>query len=150
MKSELKQQFKTCNKLFIHCDIDYQLLKNININTQFFADYNNTRIVNSFLFNFGKLQDKIGAKLFKKVLYELKEIDDFSIPMLDVLHLLEKLNIIESVTDWDELREARNAIAHDYPDDIDERIEMIYFILDKYQLLKTIYQNLVAKIIHYE
>ena len=134
-----------CDTIFVHADIDYRLLKNANINEHFFTNYNNTRIINSFLFNFSKLQDKIGAKLFKKILYELKEIDSFSIPMRDVLNLLEQLEIIETASSWDELREARNAIAHDYPLDINERIETIQLILDNYVLLKGIYKRLKLK-----
>ena len=40
-----------------------------------FDDYSNVRVVNSFLFDFLKIQDKIGTKLFKKILYVAKEID---------------------------------------------------------------------------
>ncbi|MCK5536747.1 MAG: hypothetical protein KAH84_03060 [Thiomargarita sp.] len=148
MKSDIKEQFTVCDTIFSNSDIDYQLLKNAKINKSFFAAYDNTRIVNSFLFNFSKLQDKIGAKLFKKILYELKEIDSFSIPMLDVLNLLEKLEIIETATVWDELREARNAIAHDYPLEINERIEAIQLVLDNYVTLKGIYERLKSKIIN--
>jgi len=66
--------------------LDINDLKDKFIDTTFFDDYNNTRIVNSFLFNFSKVQDKIGAKLFKQLLYELQEIDSATLPMIDVLN----------------------------------------------------------------
>jgi hypothetical protein len=113
------------------------------VTPDFFDAYENTRIVNSFLFNFAKLQDKIGAKLFKTVLYELKEIDDMAMPMIDVLNLLEKLNIIADQQRWEELRELRNILSHEYPFDIEERIENIQLALDGYSTLKTIYQGLI-------
>lgn len=147
MSSDLKAQFTASDAIFANCDQDYQLLTQAHINQAFFADYNNIRIVNSFLFNFSKLQDRIGAKLFKKILYELKEIDTFAIPMLDVLNLLEKLDIIDSATVWDELREARNAITHDYPLDMNERIEAIQLALQSYLTLKDIYGRLKARVI---
>ena len=144
--SELKEIFNMCDVMFVNADIDYDELTSIDITEKFFEDYKNTRIVNSFLFNFSKLQDKIGAKLFKKTLYELKEIDSFSIGMIDVLNLLEKLEIVEDATDWDNLREIRNILAHEYPLDIDERVENIHLALDGYQNLKKIYNRLKDRV----
>jgi len=69
--------------------------------------------------------------------------------MLDVLNLLEKLEIIDAATVWDELREARNAIAHDYPLDMNERIEAIQLVLEGYETLKVIYQRLTAILINH-
>jgi hypothetical protein len=144
--NELKEIFNMCDVMFVNADIDYDELTSIDITEKFFEDYKNTRIVNSFLFNFSKLQDKIGAKLLKKTLYELKEIDSFSIGMIDVLNLLEKLEIVEDATDWDNLREIRNILAHEYPLDIDERVENIHLALDGYQNLKKIYNRLKDRV----
>ena len=120
----LQETFKVCDHIFANADIDFKELQNHSIDNTFFDRYENTRIVNSFLFNFSKLQDKIGAKLFKQVLYELKEIDNIVTPMIDILNLLEKLNIIDK-DDWEHLREIRNTLAHEYPFDTQERIENI-------------------------
>jgi len=120
------------------CDRDYDDLKDKSIDATFFEDYNNTRIVNSFLFNFSKLQDKIGAKLLKQLLYELKEIDSMSLPMIDILHRLEKLDIVKR-DDWEKLREVRNLLTHEYPFEIEERVANIGLVLEAYQLLKKIY-----------
>ena len=146
MSPALQGRFVACDRIIAQCDIDYQLLVTADINEDFFADYHNIRIVNSFLFNFSKLQDKIGARLLKNVLYELKEIDNFSVPMLDVLHLLERLEIIDTATIWDELRETRNMIAHDYPLEISARIATIHLIRDRYPTLKTIYHRLRSRV----
>ena len=125
------------------CDIDYNELNSKDISYNFFDDYNNVRLVNSFLFNFSKLQDKICAKLFRKILYEIKEIDNQNMPMIDILNILEKLEIIDNAKDWDRLREIRNSLAHEYPFNIEERIENLKMALDSYKLLKDIYYNLV-------
>jgi len=134
--------FKICDDMIKSCDIDHNELKNKNIKNDFFEDYQNTRLVNSFLFNFSKLQDKIGAKLFRQTLYELKEIDHQNLSMIDILNLLEKLEIIEDVKDWDSLREIRNSLAHEYPFDTDERIANIKIAIDRYEVLKKIYKKL--------
>jgi len=100
--------------------IDFDLLNNENITVQRFENFNNQRIVNSFLFNCIKIQDKIGAKLFKNFLNVLIELDDFSTPMIDVMHILEKLQILDSTEDWDKLREIRNSITLGYPTVMEE------------------------------
>ena len=135
----LKADFLILDLLFESCEIDYTELKKGNIDKFFFNEYSNQRVVNSFLFNYIKIQDKIGAKVFKNLLYELKEISDYSIPMIDVLNTFEKMNIIESADDWDRLREIRNSITHDYPADIEERIENIILALEGYEVLKKIF-----------
>ena len=146
MSEELIEIFKLCDSMFLNADIDSDELKRSEIDLNFFNDYQNVRIVNSFLFNFSKLQDKIGAKLFRKVLYEIKEIDSLNIPMIDILNLLERLEIIENQMEWDELREVRNSIAHEYPFDIQERVDNITLALIGYERLQKIYVNLKAKV----
>ncbi len=146
MNEELMETLKICDSMFENSLVDYDELKSKEIDINFFEDYQNTRIVNSFLFNFSKLQDKIGAKLFRKTLYELKEIDSIDMPMIDILNLLEKLNILDDKTKWDELREIRNSIAHEYPFDIQERVENIQLALYGYEELKQIYLKLKASL----
>lgn len=142
MSETLKAMFLAIDTMLQNAQIDYDALSRTTIDAVFFEDYNNTRIVNSFLFNFGKLQDKIGAKLFKQVFYDMKEIDTFSLSMLDVLHLLEKKEIIQDSMQWERLREVRNILAHEYPFDIEERIENIGLALEGFQTLKAIYSQL--------
>ena len=69
--------------------------------------------------------------------------NDSSLPMIDILHILEKLNIITSIDQWDKLREIRNIIAHEYPTDITERVENIQLALDGYKTLKIIFQSFI-------
>ena len=139
---ELKSIFESIDQMMKSCEMDYNELKSRIIDEKFFSNYDEQRIVNSFLFNYLKIQDKIGAKLFKGVLYGLKEIEDFSLPMIDVLHLLEKLALLENTEDWDRLREIRNALSHEYPLDIKERIENIGLALQGYEMIKRIYGRL--------
>jgi len=63
------------------------------------------------IYRFSKLQDCMGAKLFKSILlYQGENIDK---PFLDILNQLEKMDIID-VDEWFEIRDLRNEIAHDY------------------------------------
>jgi len=65
------------------------------------------------IYRFSKLQDCMGAKLFKSVL--LYQGENVNKPFLDILNQLERLDII-NVDDWFEIRDLRNEIAHDYED----------------------------------
>ncbi len=138
----LQDIIESIDTLITSADIDYNELLLKELNEDIFNDFNDQRIINSFLFNFTKLQDLTGAKLFKTVLIQLKEIDSYSIPMKDVLNILEKLNILNNADDWDLLHEIRNAIAHEYPLDVAERIESLQMALWGYELLKKIFHNL--------
>jgi hypothetical protein len=144
-KEELKELIVLIDRLFKNCQIDYDELKQKDIDENFLNDYNAVRIINSFLFNYSKIQDKIGAKLFKKFLYVTNEIDDLSTPMIDILNILEQHSILKK-DDWERLREIRNSIAHEYPYSIQERVENIYLALDGYEILKQIYKNIKARL----
>jgi len=63
------------------------------------------------IYRFSKLQDCMGAKLFKSLLlYQGENIDK---PFLDILNQLEKMEILD-VDEWFEIRDLRNDISHDY------------------------------------
>jgi len=73
-------------------------------------------IVDQFVGRFAKLQDAMGAKLLPMVLELTKEQGDLE-AYLDKLNRLEKIGALPLVDEWLELRELRNAFAHDYPED---------------------------------
>ena len=145
MKEELKELFILIDNLFKSCEIDYKELKQKDINEKFFNEYSSVRIINSFLFNYSKIQDKIGAKLFRKFLYVINEIDTLDTPMVDVLNILEKLDILKK-DEWESLREIRNSLIHEYPYNIQERVENIKLALNGYESLKQIYKNIKARL----
>lgn len=142
MSAPLKLVFESLDGLFDSCNIDYTLLKEQVLTESWLKDYSNQRIVNSFLFNYIKIQDKLGASLFRKLLFSLREINNENLPMIDILNLLEKLEIIPSVSMWDKLREIRNAIAHEYPLEIEERLENIALALTGFNQLQSLYANI--------
>lgn len=138
----LGAQFDLIEQMFKTAGVDFTELKSIPLDEQFFDTHENLRLVNSFLYVFAKIQDKIGGKLFKSILLELKEIDSESIPLKDVLHILAKLDIIEDEQDWEKLRELRNILSHEYPVDTAERIQHIEFAMECFTLLENIFVNL--------
>ncbi len=69
MPTALKPLFDSLDCLFKSCEIDYVLLKEQTLSEPWLSNYSNQRIVNSFLFNYIKIQDKLGASLFRKLLF---------------------------------------------------------------------------------
>lgn len=66
---------------------------------------------------FAKLQDSIGAKIFPLVLEALEEQEDISKKsFIDILNRLEKLEILPSTDHWRYMRDIRNHITHEYPE----------------------------------
>ena len=101
----------------------------------------NVYILDSVAFRFAKIQSIIGEKLFKEIL-NFMQIDINNKTFPEILVLLEREGILHSISDWKELREIRNSLAHDYPDEVDEVIDTINYIFEKLYLL----EDIVAKI----
>ena len=74
------------------------------------------------IYRFSKLQDCMGAKLFKSVL--LYQGENVNKPFLDILNQLEAIDII-NVDEWFEIRDLRNEIAHDYEDNDEIAINIL-------------------------
>ena len=95
------------------------------------------------IYRFSKLQDSMGAKLFKSLLlYQGENIDK---PFLDILNQLEKMEILE-VDEWFEIRDLRNEISHEYDDNEEEVIEilnMIYQLKDDMALILEKIERLI-------
>ena len=62
--------------------------------------------------------------------------------MLDVLHRLEKLGLIDSIVMWQEVRLIRNRFAHDYANDPEKNAAQLNIAfestLDLYNMLNAI------------
>jgi hypothetical protein len=71
--------------------------------------------LDQFISRFAKLQDGMGTKLLPGVLEMTKEPGELD-AFLDKLNRLEKIGALPSVEEWLELRQMRNAFAHDYPE----------------------------------
>lgn len=84
-----------------------------NIKTQ---DDINRAIIDQFIFRFAKLQDAMGAQLFPAILELTAEPGPLN-TFIDKLNRLEKIGALESAEEWLSLREMRNLISHEYPDD---------------------------------
>ena len=97
--------------------------------------------IDQFLFRYAKLQDAMEQRLFKGILVYFQE-DVEALPFLDILNRLENLEIIASAEKWQELREIRNAIAHEYDESPELMVQMLNAIFSSTEVLIDIYDCL--------
>jgi hypothetical protein len=68
---------------------------------------------------FAKLQDTCGQKIFPLILtYSGEDVADKT--FIDILNLFEKFGFIDSTDFWIDLRRTRNAVSHEYPDNLEK------------------------------
>ncbi|MCK4541073.1 MAG: TM1812 family CRISPR-associated protein [Spirochaetales bacterium] len=102
----LKRLLYAGNKIKSFFPLSEEFLLNI--------DEENIEHLDQYVFRFMKLQDCIGQRIFASLLENLQE--DYSTkPFLDILNRLEQLGVIENAYSWQELRDIRNDITHEYP-----------------------------------
>lgn len=130
--TRLKDALIQVNKLL---PLSAAVLANLPTDKLAFLDMMTTR--------FGKLQDIIGSKIFPIILNLLEED---AVAFIDKLNKLEKLGYIEDANWWVELREIRNKIAYDYPDDHDLICSHISVVTIKAAELIEFWQKLKTKI----
>lgn len=92
--------------------------------------------IDQYLFRFAKLQDTIGKKLIP-ALFELLGESTEHLSFRDVFDRLEQIGVIKDFDKWNDLREIRNELSHEYEDDLAENVEKlnVIFKMDK-ELIK--------------
>lgn len=98
-------------------------------------------LFDQLIYRFSKLQDSMGSRLFKQLL-ELLEEDVSGLPFIDILHKMEKLNLLEDAKDWITLRQTRNTVSHDYPFYKEIQIEELNLLPDEVAKLAGIWIRL--------
>jgi len=99
--------------------IDYDTLEILNINQKDKLDV--------LAFRFSKLQDLLGTKIFREYL-DILNYPTQDKNFLELLKELQKESILD-IDKWAEFRGVRNAIAHDYPYNDNEKIEAINYLI---------------------
>lgn len=73
--------------------------------------------LDQFAYRFGRLQDTMGRQLLPLILEVVKEPLPEEATFMEKLDRLERLGVVPSVEQWDEICELRNALTHDYPEE---------------------------------
>jgi hypothetical protein len=144
-KEILKKRFDKLEKHYIAIK-EYKILidnlfKEQNIYDQF--TFNTLKpekraILDAYLKRFASIQDFLGAKIFSPLL-EIAGINNTK--MSEVLSNIEKENIIDSLENWIELRETRNELEHDYPEELQEALNDLKYCVNSFEQLESYYLN---------
>lgn len=148
LKERLSREFDVCDRHIRRIDEALDMIRaDIPMSADSYAnlDENRIRCLDQFIFRFSKLQDAMGAKIFRYVLEYLDE-DVSAMPMRDVLNLLERYRFIDSADEWGYIRELRNEVAHDYPLLENDVVSALNELIAKLPVLKTIYQRMKAAV----
>jgi len=138
VKAELDFHFK-------HIDAILPIIKAyLPLSVVDFTDVEKVTTIDSFVLRFAKIQDKMGDKLFPTVLAEVGEYKS-NMSLLDVLHRLEKLELIASTDLWLDFRKLRNSLTHEYPNNRAEIVQAIGLSITAYQTMKDIYTSMTMK-----
>ncbi len=101
--------------------------------------------IDQYLYRFSKSQDAIGQRLIRAALLFLGESVEGK-SFIDMFDRLEQIGVIEDFDKWLELREKRNALAHEYEDEPDENAERINQIYLLKPTLEDYFVNIKAYI----
>lgn len=93
---------------------------------------------------FAKLQDMLGEKVFVSILDILGE-DIAGKSFIDKLNKLEKLEMIPSADWWRSLRDLRNALTHEYPNELALMADNLNLTFIEAQNLCAFYEFLKQK-----
>ena len=136
---EHKYIISVLDKQFYKIDLIVSEIKGLlPITNEDMEDINKIKTIDSFIFRFGKIQDIMGEKLFPAFLEYTQEYNT-SMSLLDVLHKLEKLGLLNT-DEWIKIRQIRNIMTHEYPDNDDEIIATISSALEYFEIMKNIYK----------
>ena len=114
----------------------------IPVKVNYFKDTDKVKTIDSFIYRFTKIQDKLGGKFFPAVLDKLGEYNP-KMPLIDVLNRLERIELIESSDEWIDFRKLRNSLTHEYPDNKKEIIEAINLSITVYEKMKKTFQGMI-------
>ena len=87
-------------------------------------------VLDQFLYRFTKLQDSMGTRLFPALASAITGNDSVK-PFIDILHLFEKIEILDSISDWQELRVLRNNLAHEYPENVEATVAALNMMVNQ-------------------
>ena len=118
---------EACNVHAEHMSHAQSVLRQIiPLNAQTLEDLTNVQVayLDQLIYRFTKLQDTIGRKIFPIMLGLMGE-DVADSSFIDKLNTLEKIGALKTKQFWQDLRETRNLISHEYPEEEEMLVETI-------------------------
>ena len=94
---------------------------------------------------FAKLQDTMGQKIFPLILTSVGE-EVANKTFIDILNMFEKFGFIDNANFWISLRQTRNAIANEYPDNLEKLVIDLNAVYTQSEKLLAYWQKLKTRI----
>ena len=120
----IKKILESIDLNFARADEYSEQISQMDLSNDPFANIENIKTIDGFIYRFSKIQDMMGEKLFPVYLKAVEEYSP-SMPLIDILNKLEKFEIMDSEADWKYFRKLRNVLTHEYPDNEDDLIQGI-------------------------
>lgn len=150
INERLQREFEICDKHILRINEALEELSAVlPLSSDNYATLNSEQIrcLDQFIFRFSKLQDAMGAKIFRFLLEYLDE-DVTALPMRDILNRLERYHILPDANEWIYIRELRNEIDYDYPLLENDVVRILNELFSKVEILYGIYDKLKASFIN--
>lgn len=144
LSERIQREFEICEKHLSRIDEALEALEvalPLTVDAYVDLSESDVRCLDQFIFRFAKLQDALGAKMFRYALEYMDE-DVKDVPMRDVLNKMERYRIIESAEDWNYIRELRNSVSHDYPMVANEEVDTFNALIKKVEALRDVKERL--------
>ncbi len=112
------------------------LLKEKNIYEQFIFNTLKAQeraILDAYLKRFASIQDFLGTKIFS-LLLEVAGIPTKK--MSEILSNIEREGIIDNLENWIELRDVRNELEHDYPEELEEALNDLKYCVNSFEKIE--------------
>ena len=144
LKLRINDAIEECEKHLVRIQESFARINNkfpLTIDAYRNLSSDDVMAIDQFIYRYTKLQDKIGSSLIKNICIYL-EGDDYTRTFIDNLNILEKYGILNSMAEWDELREIRNSLTHEYTNNAEQQVDMLNNLVQYKELLITIFQKL--------
>jgi hypothetical protein len=134
------------NECSLHAEILAEALKEagawlpLNAETMERLTKEQLRILDQLAYRFTKLQDTMGQKVLPAILELAQEPIASDATFAEKLNWLERMGALPSADEWKKLRVARNAIAHEYPDDRELRASAVNRFFNGVNQLNELYK----------
>ncbi len=106
-------------------------------------DENDIDWFDQLIYRYTKLQDKIGEILIKNICIMLEgESLSYRRTFIDYLNILEAHGIIENTAVWENLRQLRNELTHEYNNDCTKQVFMLNNLKNSISVLIDIFSKI--------
>ena len=145
---------RSLDELLVECDLHFLALQEAmarcpsHLSVEHLTTRNPELIaaLDQFAYRFTKLQDVMSVQLFRRFALDVLHEPVESMPVIDILNLLERYRYLPSVMRWQEIREIRNQISHEYTLEHDELIITLDIAFAMVSEMATIVSTLKARL----